>query len=115
MKIARRWPVITSYDNLSRYAVVKGGRIPTEPELRLFLDKFECGYEGGANLGFRNWHPIPYVSSTMYFCCNSPFSPRATTGREKEGGRGHNGGVWEWTSTVFGQVEGFVPSSLYPG
>ena len=59
MKIARNCPLITSFDNLSTYASVKGGRIPTEPELRLFLDKFECGYEGGANLGFRNWHPVP--------------------------------------------------------
>jgi hypothetical protein len=48
------------------YASVKGGRIPTEPELRLFLDKFSSGYEGDANVGFRNWHPIPYV----YFRAN---------------------------------------------
>jgi hypothetical protein len=50
---------MTSYNNLSAYAIVKGGRIPTEPELRLFLNKFESGYEGGANVGFRNWHPVP--------------------------------------------------------
>ena len=43
IKIAQHWPIKTSYDNLSVYADVKGGRIPTEPELRLFLDKFECG------------------------------------------------------------------------
>lgn len=59
IKIARNWPIITSCDNLSTYANVKGGRLPTEPELRLFLDKFNCGYEGGANNGFRNWHPVP--------------------------------------------------------
>ena len=59
MKVARLWPVTTTYDDLSTYAIVKGGRIPTEPELRLFLDKFECGYEGGSNVGFRNWHPVP--------------------------------------------------------
>ncbi|KAI8994191.1 DUF323 domain-containing protein [Trametes punicea] len=98
MKIARNWPIITSYDNLSTYASVKGGRIPTEPELRLFFDKFECGYEGGANLGFRNWHPVP-----------------ATTGGAKDSGKGHNGGVWEWTSTVLDKHDGFVPSKLYPG
>jgi L-histidine Nalpha-methyltransferase / hercynylcysteine S-oxide synthase len=50
---------MTTYDDLSVYAKVKGGRIPTEPELRLFLDKFENKYEGGANSGFRNWHPVP--------------------------------------------------------
>ncbi|TFK88710.1 hypothetical protein K466DRAFT_598405 [Polyporus arcularius HHB13444] len=98
MKIAQQWPIITSYDNLSTYASVKGGRIPTEPELRLFFDKFECGYEGGANIGFRNWHPIP-----------------ASTGGPKDGGKGHNGGVWEWTSTVFEKHDGFIQSKLYPG
>ena len=59
MTIAWDWPVLTSYDNLSVYASVKGGRIPTEPELRVFMDKFACGYGGGANTGFRNWHPVP--------------------------------------------------------
>ena len=38
----------------------------------------------------------------------------ATTGGEGDG-RGHNGGVWEWTSTEFDGYEGFVPSSRYPG
>ncbi|RDX49992.1 hypothetical protein OH76DRAFT_1482793 [Lentinus brumalis] len=98
MKIAQQWPIITSYDNLSTYASVKGGRIPTEPELRLFFDKFECGYEGGANIGFRNWHPTP-----------------ASTGGPKDGGKSHNGGVWEWTSTVFEKHDGFIQSKLYPG
>ncbi|KAJ7439228.1 DUF323 domain-containing protein [Mycena latifolia] len=98
MKIAQNWPVMTSYTSLSKYAVIQGGRLPTESELRLFMEKFESGYEGGANLGFRNWHPIP-----------------ATTGGERSGGKGGNGGVWEWTSTVFDKYEGFVPSALYPG
>jgi hypothetical protein len=40
---------------------------------------------------------------------------RATTGCEKYGGKGSNGGVWEWTSTIFDKVDGFVPSKLYPG
>ncbi|KAH9991248.1 DUF323 domain-containing protein [Russula vinacea] len=97
MKIAHLWPVVTDYNSLSTYALVRGGRLPTEAELRLFYDKFESGYEGGRNVGFRNWHPLP-----------------ATTGGEGEG-RGHNGGVWEWTSTVFDGYEGFEPSTLYPG
>ncbi|KAJ6582790.1 DUF323 domain-containing protein [Mycena sp. CBHHK59/15] len=98
MKIAQNWPVLTSYSALSKYAMVQGGRLPTEAELRVFLNKFESGYEGGANLGFRNWHPVP-----------------ATTGGARSGGKGSNGGVWEWTATVFDRYEGFVPSTLYPG
>lgn len=39
----------------------------------------------------------------------------ATTGSKRNGGKGSNGGVWEWTSTVFESVEGFEPSKLYPG
>ncbi|KAH0839389.1 histidine-specific methyltransferase [Lanmaoa asiatica] len=98
MSVARDWPVLTSYDNLSMYASVHGGRLPAEPELWAFMDKFACGYEGGANIGFRNWHPVP-----------------ATTGVETLGGQGHNGGVWEWTSTVFDTSAGFFPSEVYPG
>lgn len=61
IKVAQHWPVITSYNNLSIYATVKGGRIPTEPELRLFYDRFSNGYDGGENWGLRNWHPVPCV------------------------------------------------------
>ena len=39
----------------------------------------------------------------------------ATTGLPEKGGSGHNGGVWEWTSSVFDSYEGFEPSKLYPG
>ncbi|KAG6917055.1 hypothetical protein DXG01_004027 [Tephrocybe rancida] len=98
MEVAQQWPVLTSYNDLSTYATVKGGRIPTEPELRVFNEMFDAGYHGGANLGFRNWHPIP-----------------ATTGGERSAGKGTNGGVWEWTSTVFDKYDGFAPSELYPG
>jgi len=61
MKVAQHWPVLSSYDQLSAYARYMGGRLPTEPELRLFLDTYDVGHEGGANSGFRNWHPVPYV------------------------------------------------------
>ncbi|KAJ7601033.1 DUF323 domain-containing protein [Mycena floridula] len=98
MDIAQHWPVITSYDNLSAYAMVQGGRLPTEAELRLFYDKFDSGYEGGGNIGFRSWHPVP-----------------ATTGGKRGGGKGSNGGVWEWTSTIFDKYDGFQASELYPG
>lgn len=59
MAIAQHWPVLASYDTLLAYAKSKGGRLPTEPELRLFYDTYEVGHKGGANVGFRNWHPVP--------------------------------------------------------
>ncbi|KAF6760178.1 DUF323 domain-containing protein [Ephemerocybe angulata] len=72
MCIAGAWP-------LKAFAQFKGGRLPTEPELRLFLDTYDVGHEGGAN---------------------------------SYGGKGTNGGVWEWTSTKFDTHEGLVPTNL---
>ena len=63
MDIAQHWPVLTSYDHLVMYAKARGGRLPTEPELRLFFDTYDVGFEGGANSGFRNWHPVPSVAT----------------------------------------------------
>ena len=59
MEYAKHWPCLTAYDDLLAYARSKGGRLPTEPELRLFLDKYQISYAEGANVGFRNWHPLP--------------------------------------------------------
>jgi hypothetical protein len=59
MDVAKEWPVVTDYNGLAAYAKHKGGRIPTEAELRLFKDTYDVGYEGGANVGFRNWHLLP--------------------------------------------------------
>ncbi|KAL4071260.1 C-type lectin protein [Scleroderma yunnanense] len=98
MEIAQHWPVLTSYDAMSAYAKSRGGRLPTEVELRLFFDTYEVGHSGGSNVGFRNWHPVP-----------------ATTGLEELGGRGSNGGVWEWTCTLFSGYEGLSPTKHFPG
>ena len=94
MRISQHWPVLASYDDLSKYAQVHGGRLPTDAELRHFYDKFDIGFESGggaekvgagiekasggkawgdaedssrtdtgigagANIGYRNWHPLP--------------------------------------------------------
>lgn len=43
---------------------------------------------------------------------------RATNTRVDSCGRtlyGHNGGVWEWTSTDFEGLPGFETSEVYPG
>ncbi|EJD07989.1 uncharacterized protein FOMMEDRAFT_73812 [Fomitiporia mediterranea MF3/22] len=96
MSIAEHWPVLASYDQLHAYAKSKGGRIPTEPELRLFLDTYQVGFDQGANVGFRNWHPVPATAG----CGN---------------GAGSNGGVWEWTSTTFDTHLGLSPTKHFPG
>jgi hypothetical protein len=66
MDVARDWPVVSDCNGLSAYAASKGGRLPSDAELRLFYDTFDCGYAGGANVGFRNWHPVPYVSVHLH-------------------------------------------------
>jgi formylglycine-generating enzyme required for sulfatase activity len=40
---------------------------------------------------------------------------RATTGLEANGGRGSNGGVWEWTSTPLDSHDGLSPTEHFPG
>jgi len=57
--VAKHWPVQTDYDDLSTYARIKGGRIPTVAELAAFSELYENGFVGRANVGFRNWHPTP--------------------------------------------------------
>ena len=59
MAAAQHWPVLASYDALLAYAKARGGRLPTETELRLFFDTYEVGHSSSANVGFRNWHPVP--------------------------------------------------------
>ncbi|KAL1696034.1 C-type lectin protein [Schizophyllum commune] len=126
--IARHWPVLTAYDDLAAYAASKGGRLPTEPELRLFLDTYDVGHAGGANVGFRNWHPVPATaglvdaasadnttsttSTTSPYDTNTNTSPSPTT---PPPGAGSNGGVWEWTSTLFDAHPGLTPTQLFPG
>jgi len=93
--IAADWPFVSSYDDLEAYAQWKGGRMPNEVELRAFMDQY-LGAES-SNIGFKHWTFIP------------PEEPEPALGK-----RGHNGGVWEWTSTPFDNYDGFVQSTLYP-
>ena len=95
---AAHWPVFASADALALYAASRGGRLPDEAELRRFLDLYDVGYDGGANVGMRNWHPVP-----------------GTMGLAAHAGRGTNGGVWEWTRTPFAGHAGLVPTALFTG
>ena len=115
--IARHWPVLTAYDDLAAYAASKGGRLPTEPELRLFLDTYDVGHAGGANVGFRNWHPVSATAGLVDAAypenTTSTTSPSPTT--TPPPCAGSNGGVWEWTSTLFDTHPGLTPTQLFPG
>ncbi|CAE7130198.1 unnamed protein product [Rhizoctonia solani] len=94
--VAKHWPLVASYDQIADYARAQGGRLPTHAELLAFRDQCDGTSMGQGNFGFRNWHYIP---------------PRPSTREE----RGHNGGIWEWTSTLMYAHEGHVPSIRYPG
>lgn len=119
--IAAEWPVLASHDGLAAYAAARGGRLPSEAELRRFLDLYDVGYDGGANVGMRNWHPVPCVLSPFFSPFYSadfgliPFDYRATMGLPENGGRGCNGGVWEWTASEFATHDGLVPTALFTG
>lgn len=104
MRIAHLWPCQASAIALEAYANWKGGRLPTQAELQRFLDATggpNCTDRPGTNIGFRNWHPVP--------------SQLARPDHDGTVLPGHNGGVWEWTSTVLAPYEGYKQSVLYPG
>ena len=102
-EIAGKWPLMASKLELEAYAKSKGGRLPTEAELRLLWENENGPRPSGptANVGFKNWHPIP-PTITVSDSTGQPLY-------------GHNGGVWEWTDTEFTGLQGYVPSELYPG
>ena len=56
---AHDWPLIASYDELNAYALSRGGRIPTEPEMRLFMDdqasRGSVNVYNNAGWGFQRW------------------------------------------------------------
>ena len=102
MAVAQHWPVMASPQQLAAFAKSKGGRLPTEPELRRFWDEQGPDVAGAnANSGLVRWHPSP------------PTLPYVRRDGSRVGGG--NGGVWEATSTVFEAHEGFSSSQLYPG
>lgn len=101
--VAGSWPLMASRDELVAYATFRGGRLPTEPELRALWVHPAGPRPAGltSNTAFKHWHPVPPMP----------------THTDNAGivVHGHNGGVWEWTSTKFAPFDGFIPSELYPG
>jgi len=69
-------------------------------------------------LGLRNGHlsrasifaPWPILHALTLAACNSGLAPQPDKGQ-----RGHNGGVWEWSSTPMDAHEGYLSSRIYPG
>jgi formylglycine-generating enzyme required for sulfatase activity len=59
--VGRDWPLMASKLEIEAYAKSVGGRLPTEAELRKLWETEEGPRVDGesANIGFRNWHPIP--------------------------------------------------------
>lgn len=59
--MAGLWPLMASKLEIEAYAKSKGGRLPTEPELRRLWESEQGPRPAGrlANIGFKNWHPIP--------------------------------------------------------
>lgn len=102
--IGQHWPCIAPATQLAVYSAHVGGRLPTEAEIRVLMRDPEQGVScdhPSANVGFQHWHPVPAESAKV-----------------ERGGRvrkGHNGGVWEWTSTDFAAEGEYEASALYPG
>lgn len=60
-KYAAHWPVMASRDELAAFAHSKGGRLPTEAELRALWEHPDGPRPAhhAANIGFKHWHPVP--------------------------------------------------------
>lgn len=117
-EVAGKWPLMASKNEIDSFAKSKGGRLPTEAELRLLWESEEGPRPAGqlANVGFKNWHVVPYIASASIPRLQAHVRP-VNSSRDPAGGilHGHNGGVWEWTDSVFKAPEGYVPSVIYPG
>jgi len=108
------WPVQVSFAEARAYARWKGRRLPREAELQRATYGSRAGSErayawGDAppdplrhgNFDFLRWDPAPVGG---YPEGDSAFGVADLTG---------NG--WEWTSTVFEPLPGFVRDPMYPG
>jgi ergothioneine biosynthesis protein EgtB len=104
------WPVFVTWAEANAYARWKGLRLPTEGEYhraafgsprgeRRFPWGDALGHPGG-NFDFRRWDPEPVGAHA---------DEASAYGVQDLVGNG-----WEWTNTVFGPFDGFVPLPSYP-
>jgi hypothetical protein len=127
MAYSREWPLAASAEQLEAFAKVrppfplpppfpssslatvlirhlppqhKNGRLPTASEMALFhsLHPVETPL---SNLGFANLHPVP------------PTPPLPA--RDGSTLPATDGGLWQWSSSVFERWEGYVGSEVYRG
>ncbi|GAA5868052.1 hypothetical protein JCM8547_000789 [Rhodosporidiobolus lusitaniae] len=100
MRYAREWPVAASACQLEAFAKDHNARLPTLSEMAVFHSRHPVDTPL-SNLGFANLHPVP---STLPSKARDGSILPAT-----------NGGLWQWTSTVFDKWEGYEGSEVYPG
>jgi hypothetical protein len=55
------------------------------------------------------------VSIAVSSCGNLTAYDSGLAPQPGKGQRGHNGGVWEWSSSTMDAHEGYLPSRIYPG
>lgn len=101
--VAAGWPVQVSGEQARAYAASRGGRLPTEAELRrAVFGEGAPNMPVHGNLGFRRSAPIPVGSQAE---SGNPWGVEELVG---------NG--WEWTRTPFAPLPGFVAyARTYPG
>ncbi|KAJ5670443.1 uncharacterized protein N7477_005806 [Penicillium maclennaniae] len=135
------WPLISSYDEVEKYAKWMGCRIPTFEEAKsiyAYSDKLRAQTSNGTPNGLKATeqrtsqisngagssssngvnHAAPSLfrdleGSNIGFKNWHPVP--VTPNGDKLAGQGEMGGVWEWTSSPLVPHEGFEAMEIYPG
>lgn len=112
--LAAGWPVQVTGEQARAYAAWRGGRLPTEAELH----RAAFGEPGGGRRLYP-WGPVPPAPrhGNLGFRASSP-EPAGSSpdGASAWGVEELVGNGWEWTSTPFAPLPGFVAyARTYPG